>query len=1259
MQKKRFYILLSRDFKRLNKAFDPEVAMDVQCAGAAYTRAIFLICVLIGFVSAAFGQAGRGSISGLVTDPTGAIVPGANVVAQSLATGLKLSTVSTAAGLYSFVSLSPGNYEVTASAKGFETLIDKNIAVTVDQVSTINITLKIGSVSEVVTVNGATALVEASNSTVGQLLTADTIDRVPLLTRNVFDLIQLSTGVTPANGAPNSSSSYAIENISSGRPGVDVSSYTINGAIVGSVYYMVDGSPLGIAENNVAAIIPALDIPEDGVEETRVETQNTPASYQSGGAGVISLVTKSGTNQFHGDLFGVFRPDVLAANEYFNKQGQVSSGSSNTPPSFHRYQEGGSFGGPILHDKLFIFGDYEATQQQQFDGSNFFVVPTTAERTGDFSADGFTIYDPTQPDNPDGTRQAFANNTIINPNPTALQFLSHYPKCNYPNPTTCDASSDDVSYNYFAPGLDPTTAQRFDIRVDWMQSQKQRIFGRFSFDRLFTSTYNAFHNMWDLNYAQNVTNGRNVLLADDLTLSPTMFLQLRYSFTRHYENQGGDPAQNGFDITTLGFPSSLAAEEVYKLLPFVIFTDNGSGIGGTANYNTFQYASENNDASVSVTKVLNKHQLSFGFEYMKRFLNVGQPPAPSGSYAFDITATDQETNPASGIPVGGSDFASFLTGTGTAPGTESNNYPNFTKDLFAAEASPYYAAFVEDTFRPTTKLTVTAGLRWDIFGGKTERHNRLEYFNPTATNTVDGVDYTGAEIYVTSGNRSPFSTNLKDFGPRLGIAWQPIKAMVVRAGGGFYYGPSPHTVGSTSLNSDGFSSSTTWNATCLNADGNTVLNGSSACNGTTAGSPAPSFTGDYSLSNPFPGGVVPLIQNPTGLANNLGISLNTMLHSQRTPTTYNFNFGLEYELPHQVVLSAGYVGSRGLFLPLATLDLNQLDLATIQKYNYSLCVDTSNPNCSMVTNTWAPIQPATNGNYGSATVPLWVSLQQYPQFGNGSYGSGNGVLVHGYPGGDSDYSSLQTKVQKRLTSHFTTLASFTWAKLMTDDGNPPLGFVGTHLGAPQDARDLYLEHSISPQDVKYQFTGAVSYDLPVGNGRAMDLNGVGNAVLGGWTGNLIAYFSTGVPIASPTVGAGIAYFNQRPDVTCNPASGAPHSAATWFNYNCFAIPSSPFVAGSAPAYLDHVRTMGARDFDISLYKHFTFGKEKDIRIEIAGYNIGNRAQLGMPNMPSLTNVYQQLAANPTPAPVPPTNFGLISATVNTPRQFQFGGRFSF
>src|ERR1700734_597945 len=207
---------------------------------AASFAGIFLyLALLFAWSELAAAQAGRGGISGLISDSSGAVVSGAAVTAKSTSTGEKLSTVTPAAGLYSFISLSPGNYEVSAVENGFETEVQQNVTVNVDQVTTVNLALKVGSVSQVVTVSETAELIDTSNSTVGQLINAQTIDRVPLLTRNVFDLIQLSAGVTPANGAPHSSSSFDIENISSGRPGVDVSSYTINGSIVGSVYYMV------------------------------------------------------------------------------------------------------------------------------------------------------------------------------------------------------------------------------------------------------------------------------------------------------------------------------------------------------------------------------------------------------------------------------------------------------------------------------------------------------------------------------------------------------------------------------------------------------------------------------------------------------------------------------------------------------------------------------------------------------------------------------------------------------------------------------------------------------------------------------------------------------------------------------------------------------------------------------------------------------------------------------------------------------------
>jgi Carboxypeptidase regulatory-like domain len=1229
--------------------------------GKLLYASVLIFCSAI----AAFAQAGRGSISGTVTDPGGAVIPGAQVVLEETATGVKQHTVTSAGGLYSFISLNPGVYKVTVSQSGFSTATREKITVNVDETTAVNITLKVGAATETVTVTTGADLVEPTNSTVGSLIPAEAIDRVPLLYRNVYDLVQLSAGVISVNGSPNSSDSMqSVQNISVGRPGVDVSADTINGSIVGSVYYMLDGSPIGIAENNSAAIIPAMNIPEDGVQEVRVETQNTPASYQSGAAGVISLVSKTGTNQFHGDVFGVFRPNVLSANDYFNKNFDLINGVNNTPPDFYRYQEGGAIGGPIKKDKLFFFADYEDTQQEQFEGLKQYTVPTSAERTGDFSAMGFTIYDPTQPDNPDGTRQAFPGNKITNPNPIGLLYLSKMPKCNYPNPTNCDSATIDQSPNYSVPGLDPFNSHRFDVRVDWAKSDKQRIFTRFSYDKLIFATANVFPSGWDPDYAQNTTNGRNILVADDLTLNSSTVLNLRYSFTRHHEVQGGPPSYLNTDITNLGsvngspvgFPASLASQVVYKQLPFIIFGDlsgssgGNSGVGGTADYNNFAYASENSDANATITKVWGKHEFSTGFEWMKRYLNVGQPPAPAGAYEFDISGTDQTNASASG----GSDFASLLVGMAAdpnGPNPEVNFYPNFTKDVFAAESNPYYAAFFEDTYHASKTLTITAGLRWDIFGGRNERFNRQEYFDPTATNTVSGDTYTGAEIYANGNNRSPFTANLHDLGPRLAFAWQPVARFVVRGGAGIYYGPSTHNVGAATMNTDGFASQTVWNGTCANADGNTVFNSDT---GPCAAGVGGNYTVPYSLSNPFPDGVIPVFTTPPpGLANNLGIPIQSVLHSQRTPTTYNFNFGLEYELPHQVVISAGYVGSRGLFLPIGSVDLNQLDLGTIAKNGNSLCIQ-SLASCSTTPNPYPDLPGSFNGQ---ATVPLWFALQQFPQFGDGSYGAGNGVIISGYPAGDSEYSSLQTKVQKRLTSHFTMLATFTWGKLMTDDSNPPLSFVGAHNGSIQDWRNLIYDHSISPQDVKYSFNGEMSYDLPVGKGRALGLSGVSDALLGGWTVNGIVYLSTGVPINSPSSGTSPSYFGQRADMICNPSVGAPHTVNNWFNPNCFVQPgaenggpanANPLVPGNAPDYLDNVRTRGAHDLDLSIFKTFSFGETKALRFDISGYNMTNFAQYGYPSVPSLVDYLNQ--GSP---------FGLIQGNVNTPRQFQFGARFTF
>lgn len=1177
--------------------------------GRSWRLTLSIALLIAATATSMFGQAGRGGLTGLITDPTGAVIPGATVQLENAATGVVTSTVTTGAGLYSFTSLAPATYQLTVSQQGFQKVVQKNIVVTVDQVTTVNLTLQPGAVNQVITVTAAPELAETANSTVGQLITAPMIDRVPLITRDVYELVQLSAGVNPANGTPNAADTQAIFNE---RPGADVSAYTINGSLQGSTYYLLDGSPIGIAENNLAAIIPAFQVPLDDVQEYRVETQSVPATYQSGGGGVISLVSKSGTNQFHGDAFGYFRPNAFAANNTFLKASQLASGQPNRPPDFHRYQEGGSIGGPILHNKLFFFGDYEATQQDLLETATY-TVPTAAERVGNFSADaGLTIYNPLVPNLPDGTRPPFPGN-IIPPqdlNPIALKMAQQFPLPNQPGSGPYHVN------NYFASGLDPNDAQKFDIRMDYYHSEKQRIFGRFSFGRLKFGSADLYgaNNIYDPNYYQNITNGRNVLIADDLTLTPTTILELRYSFTRHYENQTGDPRQVGFDMTSLGFPASLAAQQVYNDIPNITFSNFTTNLGSEP-WTTFKFASMTHDVIVALSTTKGKHDLNFGFEFQKQLMNVGQPIAPSGFYQFDNTATSSTTYAGDG-----SDFASFLLGMGEPPGAE---YSNFTKDLFGAEANPYYSAYVQDNYHASKKLTVNVGLRWDIFGGRTERHDRLEYFNPNVQYTVNGVPLVGGEQFVSHGGSS-FTTNLGNVGPRVGFAYQPANKLVIRGAFGIFYGPSTTMVANSSLDSDGFYPTTIWNATAFNANGNTVM--------------------VNSLSNPFPNGVVQATGSSLGPATYIGNTLSTHPHTISTPTTYDYNFGFQLALPHDSIVSAAWVGSRGLFLPIGSVDLNQLPLATIGNFQGALLNGS-------IPNKWAPIWPATSSFYGAPTVPFFLAVEPYPQFNCGSLNCG--VSAYGYPGGDSVYQSLQTKFQKRLTTHFTTLAQYTWGKLITDDYSPPLAFIGYHgtqagTAVYQDWRDMNLERSLSPQDLSYVFSWQTSYDLPVGENRLINLNYWANRIFGGWTLNTILYFSSGTPIAVPN-GTGDPNFSQRPDLVCDPSHGAAHTPAQWFNYTCFAQPASPYFPGTAPAFLAHVRTDGGHNLDASIYKNFPITEGSNLQIEFAAYNVTNSVQYGLPNV----------FWNPSPTPANMSGFGQVTTTANTPRQLQFAARFTF
>ncbi len=1173
---------------------------------SCFPAGVFLALALT--VNLAAQVAGRGSLSGLVTDKSQATVPGAVVTLTNIDTGVVMSGRTSSAGLYSFLSLVPGNYRLKVEQRGFKTAVENKITIAVDAQQQVNVSLELGVVNQTVNVSAAPDILAITSSTTGQVITAEVIDRTPLVTRDIFGLVQLIPGVVPQDG--NSTSLDTERN--------QVSNFTVNGAPQGTIYYMLDGSPLTIGENNQGVVIPALEPPLDSVEEFQMETNVTPASVQTGAAGVISLVSKSGTNSFHGDAFAFVRPDALAANDYFdNAAGQPA-------PNFHRYQWGGSLGGPIKKDKFFFFADYEGTQQASL-ATMTTTVPTAAEKLGDFSGDpGLTIYNPDPATWAAGPTpcvapattcpQPFPGDKIPTINPIAAKYLQYWPAPNLPSSGTYHP------LNFFGSGSSPEGVERFDVRLDDNMRSNQHLFGRISLAREHDSGPNYFKNLF-YPASTNFNHDGNLMLGYDRTISANTVLQLRGSGTRHYENDGPQ-AQAGFDQTTLGFPASLAASSVFPSIPYMTFTGNGAVTSlGSPTFSFFKFATTNYDFSATLNTVRGRHQLSVGWDFQKFFMNVGQTLDPAGLYQFAPDATS------SSVPAADGDaFASFLLGVGSL----NQGQPNWTTDVFGANSNAYDALFIQDDWHVTDKLTINAGLRWDLYLGATERHNRMEYFDPSLQYDVNGVGLTGGEVFSNNAHRSPFLPNWRDFAPRFGLAYQFLKNAVVRGGFGISYGPSVHMSEINQFNDDSYLAETTWLASSLDGTGNYLIPGNS-------------------LSNPFPNGILEPTMGTLGAATNLGSGVNSVLHSQPELTTYNFNFGVQYQFPSQVILSVAWVGSRGLHLPLSNAgntDLNALSLSTIAQYQGNLLNMVPYPYAGAITDPTAPW-------FGATQVPQWVMLERFPQFSYSTSPPGSGVLEWGAPLGDSIYHSLQAKLEKRLSQHFTTLVSFTWGKLITDDNAGSLAFNGNNFATAQDITDLRLERDISTQDIPFYFSWLLSYDLPIGQGRALNLRGWANQVLGGWTLTGVAALSDGQPIATPN-GTGDIWFNQRPDIVGNCGSGAPKTAADWFNYTCMAQPASQYLPGTASPILPGIRADGSHNLDVSIDKHIKIGEHKDLQLRIAAYNITNSVQFGYPNV-----FWVPPAAGNEPTPAEMQGFGQITNQANSPRQFSFEARFKF
>lgn len=1124
-------------------------------------RFLTLVPLLL-VTSMASAQTFTGSILGAVRDTTEAIVPGATVAAVNTATNARTEVTSDDAGNFVLLELSPGNYSVEVTMPGFKKFVRSSLDLHTTQQMRVDVQLVLGEVSESIFVSAAAPVVESTTSSVGKVVDNRRILDLPLNTRNVYTLIFLTPGVAGSIGF----------NYGDMR-------YSVNGARERMLDTLIDGvsaSHPTVNGGGGISVFPSID----AIEEFKVMGANYPAEFGRSQGSVLNVVFKSGGNQFHGSAYEFLRNSVLDANNFFaNRRG-------NPLGSFKRSQFGGSASGPIRHDRTFFMGAYEGIRERSF-ATTTFTVPTLLERQGDFSrtlaSNGqlIRIFDPftTRPNPPGGfIRDSFPDNKIPGSrfDPVAGNVLKYYPLPNQPgNPVT---NAD----NYSASGSRQLNLDQFDGRIDHILTPTQKVFGRYSYRVIEDAPPGYFPR--DLSIAE----GR-VIQSDhahggvvDYTnsLSPTTILAARLGFSRTlfvYANQG-----LGFLPSSLGLPRDIDSAVDRQMFPRFGATGYVSLGGNDHRYNAFM----NYTATASLTKVRGAHSWKTGFEGRMIRVNVWEA-RDAGAFNFGAGFT-QGPNPNQASSTAGNSIASLLLGTG------SGNLLQAWKNV--AAQSFYWAGYLQDDWRASQRLTLNLGLRYDVEIPRTERFDRMNYFDPTApsplaskvpaySNLRGGLVFAGAD----GRSRKQFITDKNNFAPRLGLAYQLTPKTVIRAAYGHIFGLSSQAAQGT-IGPFGYRVENTWVGS---VDGITPLN---------------------LLRNPYPLGFRPPPGARDRLLTGAGGRIEGVLRDTVTPWSQQWNMTVQHELPSQTLLEVAYVGTRGLQLSRGGeggFTLNQLD-PSYMSLGSALNQQVDNPFFGLVT----------TGVLANPRVSRAQLLRPYPQFLD--------VIPLFSSGSSSSYHSMQVTTSKRLSRGLQFDSSYTWAKNI-DNGE-----------SHQDSYNVRDSRSLTSNDVAHRFVVSYIYELPFGRGHRFGsgVSRVVNAFAGGWQVNGITTFQTGTPLsisASNTAGV----FSQTQRANSSGRSGKLSGPVdkrldAYFDRTAFLQPA-PFTFGNLSARLPDIRSDGVRNFDISLFKEFLPLDRARVQFRAEFLNAFNTPRFGTPNT-SVTS----------------TSFGAITSQANSPRQIQFG-----
>jgi hypothetical protein len=1148
-------------------------------------------------------QTTQASISGVVSDASGAVVPGVTIKVTDKNRGVSHQGQTNRTGLYVITNLIPSTYQVTAEKSGFETFVVDSFPLTALQEAVLNITLRVGSVSQKVEVSSEVQMVDPSNATLTGVMNSTEIVDLPLTGRNPLNLALSEPGVVHSlPDKPNTTS------FTSGAR------YQIGGGLESTSDFQLDGITI-FKPSNAPGIYEVSAIPSvDSLAEMRVQTNDFSATNGASGGGIVSFTTKSGTNAFHGTAYEFLKNDVLSAATFFNDKAHAKKG-------FSRYDDyGGSLGGPVIKDRTFFFAAYERNLSHG-SSTGTYSEPTAAMRQGDFSGlynssgKQIVIYNPftTQPDpnNPGNyIRTAFSGNVIPTNmiNSLATKVIPYLPMPNQPG-TAVSGTSPTIYRpvnNVFLQALNNSPQSMFDTRVDHNFSSTKRAFIRYAY----FNTVQGDANLWD-SPAEPTTGAlvaisHNAVLGYTQTFGSSSVLDLHAGINRFTALRPG--WGYGFDVTQAGLPASVQtylAEGGVPQFP-ILSMQNYNGTGFNAYY---QNATTEWIESGDYSRVIGRHTLKIGGMERSPFLNFFQPSAFSASFNNDFT---QGPNPRTASSAAGDGFASFLLGT--SDGGSASYNPK------TANANRYFAEYVTDTFKWTRKFTVNLGFRLEEETATTERFNRMVSIDPTIVNPISQQltnPATGQKpwnqygVYLfpgtgpgTLGGRAIGPVELKP-NPRLGIAYMLNDKTVLRAGYGVFYGLSGAAPNNT-FTSGAFSSTTSYIASL---DGITPLN---------------------LVSNPFPQGYVyPLGSSPGELSGILqtGSLAGPWPNSLKTPYNQQWNFTVQRSLTPNTMLQVAYAGSKGTHLLMYGATIDQLP-NQYESMGNSLLTLVPNPFYGVIT----------AGLFAQKTIQEAYLLRPYTAWG--------GAAVSSAPWGNSWYESLQTSLQKRLSAGTTFTLGYTWSKTETDVSD------GFWAGGTVNIRNNYClscEKAVSSYDQPSRLIFAYDAELPFGTGKRFGSSwgstwhGVPNQILGGWQLSGILELSSGMPIAitssqntSYSFGGG-----QHPNLVGNPVLGSGQSLAEWFNPKAFQLAAN-FTFGDAARTMTAVRQAYTRNLDFSVFKNFRVTERFKLQFRSEAFNLTNTPIFAAPN-----------------GTIGSSAAGIVSSQANFSRQFQLAVKLIF